>query len=361
MERLTEDMSQTNLDATLEYYVSTGSLALPRAVLDMTRLVRLTFTDCQQIESLPCAIAKLVHLRFLYASQTSLQAVPDLRPLVKLEELTLPRPLMRTVDGRTQYSAKCWIKTRELVMSLYQRHYQGGCRAAIVCFLLFCRQFNIYRDVANIIAREIFATRRDAKLWKRADRKAFDLANYHCEWPPAFVSCRGPSTLACHCGYSFVDPILDFNVANPNHVRSAQILRAEHFAKVFGANQKGACTPTSAHYPLHRSVQKTLARIEFRNLKKCTPEMLKQVFKTLQRRLGGPHMLVDLQYASAAQLNNRNLNTRFWSYIVSDVKICIAAYLELRSRGYKEPRGTQWNGLFSFRMQCEIDGSDLFG
>jgi hypothetical protein len=146
------------------------------------------------LERLPNAILKLKRLKCLYLKSCPLQAVPDLSQLENLTHLSLPSSFQASLGVSSIYTSY-WASTRALTVMCKKKFYFGGARSAIYTLLLI-KKFTtildlISKDVMNIILGMLYRSRGDA-VWKTADKHAYDIETYHCDWPPPFATCFGP-------------------------------------------------------------------------------------------------------------------------------------------------------------------------
>lgn len=131
---------------------------------------------------------------------------------------------------------------------------------------------------------------------------------------PGFATPLGPSVYRCKCGYVFGDPNEELT---DDTVEALRQKRNEHFQQVFGADFNGYPTTTSAHFPLHRAVQRVLTREEFKGERARNENMEWAVAKYLQQRKKG------------------NIHVKS---IQEDICFAIDTYLEGREQGLREPK-----------------------
>jgi hypothetical protein len=131
---------------------------------------------------------------------------------------------------------------------------------------------------------------------------------------PGFATPFGPSVYRCKCGCVFGDPNEELTEETLLALRQS---RNCHFAKMFVANENGYPTSRSAHFPLHRAVQRVLTRPRFQTATSRSDDMEWEVAKYLRKAKRG------------------NIHTLS---IQADIQFAIDTYLECRQKGMPEPK-----------------------
>ena len=107
-----------------------------------------------------------------------------------------------------------------------------------------------------------------------------------------FVSPFGPSVYRCKCGFVFGDP---FKTLTPSYTLVLKDRRNTHFRKAFGADYNGYPTATSAHYPLHRAIQRVMTSAKFVSAQTLSEDIVQAVAKYLKKKSKGNFYLPGLR------------------------------------------------------------------
>jgi len=160
----------------------------------------------------------------------------------------------------------------------------------------------------------------------------------HAQIPwPGFVTPFGPSVYRCKCGAVFGDPHVPLDrvvVTAAGEAMSAleamKQARNAHFKQAFEADCNGYPTATSAHFPLHRSVQKVLLSSAHKGATQRTPAIEAAVATELMRRAKG------------------NIHTHT---LRGDIAFAVDTYLACRRVGMAEPRDLRIDFLAKARLE----------
>lgn len=308
----------------------TKILTVPSVVLQMKHLTSLNMMRCG-LRTLHPSIAELTSLNVLYLAYNDLVELPDLSPLEHLHTLTVDyNPI--DFDAKASAVHNNALRARESVMLLKKKFHYGGVKAAIVTLQCIWKYTSIMkavnRDAFFHILRRVWNSR-FSDVWKRANKRVWDMENYHCEWPVPFVTCYGPSAFACHCGKAvFGDPhAIDVNdyaaLAKVQHARN------KHFVECYDSSSDGGCTQNSKHFKLNRAVQEVLSR-RFHDKDEFSVDMMAALKAYLLEKTAVINPPAYAYHTWKPPTGKFRLH--FWSMIEEDVELCIKDFLQIRKK-----------------------------